>query len=590
MLRFSQIPVTLSVWTSFSRRLKQNKTKQNLHVQTKVSIFRPPLQIPNAQRQRPPPRLDNRTARSYPTTRAPRSETQGPEPTGKPGPACRVRPGPSFQWNRREWGREGAEARVQTAATELRLVSLPGVFGLGEVHPDGGRGQAGFSRRAGGRCEAQAAGRRGLAGLAGLSPQSLKALSMRLPPPKMATWAAGEPGRRGWGRGEKRQKQKGAPPPTPERWGRPASQWWRAGAPAENAAGRGNGLTFSCRSRRRRPPWRIGPLEAFTAGRPQARSGLIAGSFHKRGEKGKHVQRWEVQGAKPLVKRREEEQAAIARVQVQLRRASPRAACQGPAQRTDRSSGEADLPVSSDEVVLCTEELRQRQGAGKGGGALGDAQGMGGGRGECRGRARPRIPARAHASPPHLRGRRVPWEPMARDAGGQSHPSPRLSQPIRRRSAEAQLGRAAALTCSSVCSCGGKRKEVGCGQPGSGDSLPSPRESSGWLWEALLRRDFGCWVSSLHHISCSRCSKSPALFLFYGCVVQGCRQFCWVPVQQNRLFASWQKTLSIRCLDVLQWKNRLCNHGPCHRPHSAVEHMGTLLVHQVFLWWRLITE
>lgn len=103
---------------------------------------------------------------------------------------------------------------MQTAATELRLVSLPGVFGLGEVHPDGGRGQAGFSRRAGGRCEAQAAGRRGLAGLAGLSPQSLKALSMRLPPPKMATWAAGEPGRRGWGRGEKRRgRNKKVPPP-----------------------------------------------------------------------------------------------------------------------------------------------------------------------------------------------------------------------------------------------------------------------------------------------------------------------------------------------------------------------------------------
>lgn len=80
---------------------------------------------------------------------------------------------------------------------------------------------------------------------------------------------------------------------------------------------------------------------------------------------------------------------------------------------------------------------------------------------------------------------------MASYAGGQSHPSPRLSQPIRRRSAEAQLGSATGLTCSSVCSCGGKRKELGCGQPGSGDALPSPRESSGWLWEALLRRDLG---------------------------------------------------------------------------------------------------
>ncbi|TKC39561.1 hypothetical protein EI555_008800, partial [Monodon monoceros] len=35
------------------------------------------------------------------------------------------------------------------------------------------------------------------------------------------------------------------------------------------------------------------------------------------------------------------------------------------------------------------------------------------------------------------------------------------NQPIRRRSAEAQLGRAAELTCSSVCRCGGKRKEMG---------------------------------------------------------------------------------------------------------------------------------
>lgn len=378
-------------------------------MQTKVSIFRPPRQIPNAQRQRPPPRLDNRTARSYPTTRAPRSETQGPEPIGKTGPACRVRPRPSFQWNRREWGREGAEARVQTAATELRLVSLPGVFGLGEVHPDGGRGQAGFSRRAGGRCEAQAARRRGLAGL---SPQSLKALSMRLPPPT-TRWRRGQRGSPageagGEGRREEAETKRRLPPPRNAEAGPRARGGGRAEAQAENAAGRGNGLTFSCRSRRRRPPWRIGPREAFTAGRPQARSGLSAGSLHKRGEKGKHVQRWEVQGAKPLVKRREEEQAAIARVPVRLRRASPRAACQGPAQRTDRSSVEADLPVPSDEVVLCTEELRQRQGAGKGGGALGDAQGMGGGRGECRGRARPRFLARAHASPPHLRGRRVP--------------------------------------------------------------------------------------------------------------------------------------------------------------------------------------
>ena len=63
------------------------------------------------------------------------------------------------------------------------------------------------------------------------------------------------------------------------------------------------------------------------------------------------------------------EQTAIAGVQVRLRRASPGAACQGPAQRTGESGSEGDPRVPSDEAALCTEELRQRQGAGKGGGA-----------------------------------------------------------------------------------------------------------------------------------------------------------------------------------------------------------------------------
>lgn len=263
--------------------------------------------------------------------------------------------------------------------------------------------QAGFLRRAGGWCEAQAAGRRGLTGL---SPRPLKALSTRLPPPT-TRWRRGQRGSTageagGEGRGEEAETKRRPPPPRNAEAGLPARGGGRAGAPAENAAGGGNGLTFSCRSRRRRPPWRIGFREAFTAGRPQARSGLSVGSLHTRGEKGRHVQRWEVQGGKPLVKHKQEEQAAITRVQVQLRTASPRAACQGPARRTGRSSDEADPRVPSDQAALCTEELRQRQGAGKGGGALGGAQRMEGG--ECRGRARPRSPARAHASPPHLRG------------------------------------------------------------------------------------------------------------------------------------------------------------------------------------------
>lgn len=110
-----------------------------------------------------------------------------------------------------------------------------------------------------------------------------------------------------------------------------------------------------------------------------------------------------MRGGKPFVRPEAGGQAAITRVQVRLRRASPEAACQGTAPRTGQSGGEGDPPVPSDEAVLCTEELRQRQGAGKGGGARGRA-----GAGECRGALARGNPERAHASPPHLRGRRVP--------------------------------------------------------------------------------------------------------------------------------------------------------------------------------------
>lgn len=169
----------------------------------------------------------------------------------------------------------------------------PGVFWLGEVHPNGGTGQAGFLTQIGRRCEAPAACK---GGRAGPSPRPLKALSMRLPPPT-TRWRRGErgsPAREvGGKRGEERRgrNKKTAPP---ERRGRPASPERRAGRGAtENAARGGHGLTFSCRSRRRRPPWRIGPRDAFTAGGPQARSGLSAGSLHTRGEKERHVQRCE---------------------------------------------------------------------------------------------------------------------------------------------------------------------------------------------------------------------------------------------------------------------------------------------------------
>lgn len=72
---------------------------------------------------------------------------RAPSPQGSQDLRAGAAPGPSFQWNLRGWGREGAEARVQAAATELRLISLPGVFRLGEVHPEWGTGQAGGLRR-----------------------------------------------------------------------------------------------------------------------------------------------------------------------------------------------------------------------------------------------------------------------------------------------------------------------------------------------------------------------------------------------------------------------------------------------------------
>lgn len=84
-----------------------------------------------------------------------------------------------------------------------------------------------------------------------------------------------------------------------------------------------------------------------------------------------------MRGGKPLVRSEEGEQTAIAEVQLQLRRASPGAACQGPGRRTGQSGSEGDPRVPSDEAALCTEELRQRQGAGKGGGALGGARAEG---------------------------------------------------------------------------------------------------------------------------------------------------------------------------------------------------------------------
>ena len=90
-------------------------------------------------------------------------------------------------------------------------------------------------------------------------PRPLKALSTRLPPPT-TRWRRGQwgspAGEAGGERGEGREAETKRRPPGTRRPARePPAAGGQAGGPAENAAGWGSGLTFSCRSRRRRPPW-----------------------------------------------------------------------------------------------------------------------------------------------------------------------------------------------------------------------------------------------------------------------------------------------------------------------------------------------
>lgn len=145
------------------------------------------------------------TRRGWTTARQDRMRPREPlrgkprtaSPLGSQDCLARSAPGPTFQWNQRGWGREGTEARVQSAATQLRL-SLPGVFSLGEVHPHAGTRQAGFLRRVG-RAVQGPGGREGRAGR--VQPPAPESTFDASPTPhdKMATWTAGEPGQRGWG-------------------------------------------------------------------------------------------------------------------------------------------------------------------------------------------------------------------------------------------------------------------------------------------------------------------------------------------------------------------------------------------------------
>lgn len=122
----------------------------------------------------------------------------------------------------------------------------PGVSWLGEVHPKGGTGQAGFLRQVGRRCEAPEACKGGRASRA--QPPAPESTFNASPAPhdKMATWTEGEPGPRGWGEREGRREEaetKRRPPKTT----RPACEPGAAGGQGRQRRTRpaeGTGLLF----------------------------------------------------------------------------------------------------------------------------------------------------------------------------------------------------------------------------------------------------------------------------------------------------------------------------------------------------------
>lgn len=183
-------------------------------------------------------------------------------------------------------------------------------------------GSAGWARGAGWAETARG-------GCPGRRPQPRLALSPRLPPPA-PRWRRGprgsparEAGGGGDGRGAETKKKKRASP--------------------RNAAAR---LTFSSRSRRRRPPWQIGARVVFRAGGPRARSGLSAGSVRTRRERDKS--RGGVRGGTPPGTARRELQAALAELRLGFLGAPP-ASLSRPGQT---------LPATAAGTVLASPQTR----------------------------------------------------------------------------------------------------------------------------------------------------------------------------------------------------------------------------------------
>lgn len=470
---------------------------------------------------------------------APRAGSPALGASGKPGPARRVRPAAEFSMEPERMG-AGERKLGCTAATGLGSL-LPGLSRPGKSTRVGQRA----SRRRAAR-ERGARPRGGPGGRAGSAPGPRKHFRRVSHPPRQDGDVDRGAGRRGWGREGRGGEGRGGEAETkrrpPAREARPRERG--GGAGGERGRPREGAYFFlsfappapsmATRSPRRlhgrRPPGSLRPTRWLPA---------------HAGEMARHGQRRGMRGGKPSA-RREAGGAGGSRKGPEPAQKSLPSGClsrPSPTRWPKRQRGRSSRPLGRGGSVHWAAEAAAGGGLGRRR-AWGRAHGRGGGWvGQYRGRARPRGPARAHASPPHLRGRRVPWEPMADGAGGQAPPQPTSVSANQEAASWGTAGpgcRAHVLVCVQR-----RRKEDSWGAASVGLGTPRlllGKAVAGWLWEALLRRDFGFWVPSLHHVSCSLCSKSLALFLLGGCAVQGCRQLCWVLVQKSRLFASWQQT------------------------------------------------
>lgn len=312
-----------------------SRLQQNLHVQTrKLASSGPQKKLPNVQRQRRPRRSE--AARGSPGSA---SEGLDPrKPAARPGSAR----GRVLAANAED---RGGKARERGAYSALA-------------------GLAGWARGAGWAAKARG-------GCPGRRPQPRRALGPRLPPPapRWRRGPRGSPAReaRGGRKGSRDKKKKGQPT---ERGG-PAYFFFSFSPPAPSMAKRCPRCLPG-----RRPPGSLRPKRRLC---PHA-------------QRKEQVQR---RGARRDAPRDGEAGAAGC-----ARRApAPVPSCSSgwlvKAWPDTARDGSKDSPrVPSDEEALCTEALRQRQGAGKGGGALGRAA-RGGDRRSARARSARRARPRA---------------------------------------------------------------------------------------------------------------------------------------------------------------------------------------------------